>query len=145
MLIFDPAAQERLNEEGVWREYKAGVRVQIRPCTSTDQRRFRKEAQKSGRFDQDLFDQLFWDHLIIDWDGIVGPEKRKLPLTPANKVAVFRSLLAMGNWACAESDKLTEEAATVEVGKLGNSGGLPAGKQTGPVVETSSSPATAAK
>lgn len=144
MLMFDPAAQERLKEEGVWREYKAGVRVQIRPVTPTDQRRFRKAAQESGRFDQDLFDRLFWDHLVIDWEGIVGPEKRKLPLTPVNKVAVFRTLIALGNWACAESDRLAEEAATAAVGKLGNSGGSPAGKRTGPEKETSTFPAPAA-
>ena len=144
MLLFDPAAQERLKEEGEWREYKAGVRVQIRPVTPTDSRRLRKEAQKSGRFDQDLFDRLFWEHLVIDWEGIVGPDKRKLAVTPANKVAVFRTMQAFGNWACAESDRLTEEAATTEVVELGNSGGLPAGKQIAPAKETSSSPAPAA-
>ncbi len=144
MLIFDPAAQERLKENGVWREYRAGVRVQIRPVTATDSRRLRKEAQKSGRFDEAQFDLLFWDHLVVDWDGIVDPDKRKLALTPANKVAVFRALQSLGNWACAESDRLAEEAATAEGESLGNSGGSPAGKRTGRGAETSPSPATAA-
>lgn len=141
MLIFDSAAQERLKEDGVWREYRPGVRVKIRPVAPSESRRFRKEAQKSGRFDEAKFDLLFWDHMIMEWDGIVGPDKRTLALTPANKVAVFRSLQALGNWACSESDRLAEEAALTEEEELGNSGGSPAGRRTGPVTEKSPSPA----
>jgi len=141
MLIYDPEAQEQLHTNGTWRTYQPGVRVQIRPVTTADQRSFRKLASASGRFDQDEFDRFFWDHLVADYEGICSKDGQKLPLTPANKVAVFTGLQALGNWACNESDKLAEAAAKAEGRALENSGGSRAGKRTAPKMETSPSPA----
>lgn len=144
MLIFDQTAQAALNQDGRWRTYKPGVRVKIRPVSSTDQRRFRKEAMIDGSFDQDTFDRLFWDHLVADWEGIVTPDQQLLPLTAANKVAVMTTIQPLGNWACGESDRLAEQEALSEGKKLGNSGSSPAGKRTAPAKETSTSAVTAA-
>ena len=141
MLIFDQTAQEQLHQEGRWRTYQPGVRVRIRPVMPVDTRRFRKEAQKDGRFDQEVFDRLFWDHLVAEWDGVVGPDRQPLALTAANKVALFTTLQTLGNWACGESDKLAEQEAKSEGKKLGNSGSSPAGRRTGRATETSPSPA----
>lgn len=145
VMVFDRDQQASI-QEGVWREYEGGVKTKVRPLTSQDSRRIRKEAQKSGRFDQDLFDRLFWDHLIADWnvpeavkqDGVIVGSK-PMPCIAENKVMVTAAWQGYRNWVTTIADSLGEEAAKVEQGQLGNSGGLPAGKQTGQKTETSSS------
>lgn len=151
VMIFDREQQDSV-KDGVWRDYEGGIKSKIRPLTTQDSRRLRKEAQKSGRFDQDLFDRLFWDHLIAEWNVqeavkqdrvIVG--RKPMACTVENKLLVTQAWQGYRNWVTSVADSLGEEVATIELTQLGNSGGSPAGKRTVPGVETSSSPATAAK
>lgn len=151
IMVFDREQQDSIMD-GVWRDYEGGIKSKIRPLTPQHSRQMRKEAQKSGRFDQDVFDRLFWDHLIAEWnvpeaikrDGVIVGSK-PMPCTAENKVTVIRAWQGYRNWVTTIADSLGEEVAQVEQKQLGNSGGLPAGKQTGPGVETSSLPAPAAK
>lgn len=145
VMVFDREGQEAL-KEGVWRDYEGGIKSKIRPMTAQISRQLRKEAQKSGRFDQDLFDRLFWDHLIADWnvpeavkqDGVIVGSK-PMPCTAENKVMVTQAWQGYRNWVTTIADSLGEEVAKVEQAQLENFGGLPAGKQTGPETETSAS------
>jgi hypothetical protein len=150
MLVFDRKRQEEI-KDGVWRDYEGGVASKIRPMNQEVARRIRKEAQKNGRFDQELHDRLFWDYLIADWNvqeavkengEVVGT--KPMPCTAENKLLVVRAWQGYRLWVASSADSLGEEAAQVAEAALGNSGGSPAGRRTDHEEETSISPAPAA-
>lgn len=151
VMVFDREAQASL-VDGVWRDYDGGIKTKIRPLTKQLSRSFREQASRSGRFDQEAFDKLFWDHLIADWNvpeavkekgEIVGT--KPMPCTVDNKLMVTAAWQNYHNWVMSEADTLGEKLSKVEKKQLGNLSGSPAGKRTDLGKETSSSAATAAK
>ena len=151
VLVFDREAQESL-KDGVWREYEGGIKTRLRPFNVEVQRKLRKEAQKDGRFDQDLYDRLFWDYLIAEWNvpEVIGKqdgrvvETRPMPCTVENKLLVVEAWQGYRIWVTSKADTLGEEISQITQGQLGNSGGSPAGKRTGHETETSTSHVQAA-
>jgi len=151
-MVFDRDQQARLLD-GVWRDYDNGVKSRIRPLTKQLSRSFREQASRSGRFDEELFDRLLWDHLVAEWNIEEVAEKdadgkvtatRPMPCTVENKILIINSWQGYRNWAAMEADTLGEKLARVERAQLGNSGSSPAGKRTAPETETSPSAAPAA-
>ena len=150
VMVFDREEQESI-KDGAWRDYDGGIKSKIRPFNVEKQRQLRKEAQENGRFDQDLYDRLFWDYLIADWNVPEAVKKdnkvvgtKPLPCTVENKLMVVNAWQGYRIWVTSTADSLGEQTASISEKLLGNSGGSPAGRRTGPATETSSSPAPAA-
>ncbi|MFZ5774025.1 MAG: hypothetical protein ACOY3Z_00875 [Thermodesulfobacteriota bacterium] len=150
MLVFDREGQESIRD-GAWRDYEGGVRTKIRPFGPEMARQIRKSAQKSGRFDQEMYDLALFDYLIADWnvpeaikkDGkVVGT--KPMPCTAENKLMVVRAWQAYRHWVATTADALGEESAQISEAELGNLGGSSDGRRTGPGTETSSSAAQVA-
>lgn len=94
-----------------WHEYTDGVRIQIAPLSTRDLRKIYKEAQG----DDETFEELIADHVLLDWEGIVGEDGLKLPVTLASKMAI-RDNVALSSWI----DSKAKGFATVEAAELKN-------------------------
>jgi len=91
----------------VWFDYPAGGRVLLRPPMPEKLREIRKMSTTKKadirkvdgvyqRFayddvDDDLQNELLWDHIIVDWDGMVDGKGESVPCTKENKIrAMYR-------------------------------------------------------
>ncbi|HBI15019.1 MAG TPA: hypothetical protein DDY20_05825 [Desulfobulbaceae bacterium] len=85
-----------------WHEYVDGVRIQMAPLTTRDLRKIYKEAKG----DDETFEELIADHVLLDWEGIVGEDDLKLPVTLASKMAI-RDNVALSAWIDSKSKGFT--------------------------------------
>lgn len=86
----------------VWFDYPAGGRVLLRPpmpeklreirkMTTTKKADIRKVDGVYQRFaydetDDDLQNELLWDHIIADWEGMTDDKGDAVPCTKENKI-----------------------------------------------------------
>lgn len=104
MTVFD--LDER---QGVWFDMEGGGRVQLRSLSSDDLKEIRKKTVKKNvdfkrldgkaeRFEfeevnEDLQNELFWDHVIIAWENFIDKNGKPIPCTKENKMLLLsRSL-----------------------------------------------------
>jgi len=128
MTVFD------LDEkQGVWFEMEGGGRVQMRALTADDLKRIRartvtKKAEITkvdgviarvawDETDEDLQNELFWDHCIVGWEKVFDKKGKAIPCTTANKVllmtrsAKFARFVGEKLKELAEDDAMRAEAA----------------------------------
>jgi len=87
--------------EGVWVEWKDGVRVKLRPLATSKTVELRKAATKktfeflNGRrnvveeTDDEQFNDLLQEHLIEDWDGFYDQNDKPVPCNAETKKAIL--------------------------------------------------------
>jgi hypothetical protein len=114
-------------KEGVWFEMEGGGRVKIREMSSDDFKEIRKQTVKkkieykrvegkAERFmaediDDDLQTELFWDHIIIEWENLFDGKGKEIPCTRENKVLLLNRSLKFLNFVTNAFKMLTEDAA----------------------------------
>ena len=128
MTVFD------LEEKpGVWFDMEGGGRVQLRALASDDLKRIRartvtKQAEIAKvdgvvarvaweETDEDLQNELFWDHCIVAWEKFSDAKGKTIPCTKANKVllmtrsAKFARFVSEKLKVLADDDAMRAEAA----------------------------------
>jgi len=79
--------QKILDDKPRWHEFRKGSRIKIRPLT----RKKSRECVKACKGDQDKYEELVADHCIVDQDGFVGEDNKKLTMTKANKLLMWNN------------------------------------------------------
>jgi len=90
---------------GKWFDMEGGGRVQLRTMTADDLKAIRKKTVKKdvvfrkvegtpARFEteevnEDLQNELFWDHVIVDWENLLDGKKKPITCTKEMKVALM--------------------------------------------------------
>jgi hypothetical protein len=104
MTVFD--LDER---QGVFFDMEGGGRIQLRSLSSDDLREIRKQTVKKKvdfkrldgkpeRFEfeevnEELQNELFWDHVIMTWENFIDKNGTPIPCTKENKMLLLsRSL-----------------------------------------------------
>lgn len=86
-------------------EMEGGGRVQLRTLTADDLKKIRRQTVKKkvdfkkvdgtpGRFEfeelnEDLQNELFWDHVIVSWENLFDAKEKPIPCTKENKVLLM--------------------------------------------------------
>jgi len=89
------------SKPGVWFDMEGGGRVELKILSPEDWRTIRNQTVKTvpdyvkldgewKRFevekrDDDLQNELFWDSLIVAWEGLLDAKGREIPCTSENK------------------------------------------------------------
>jgi len=92
-------------KEGVWFDMEGGGRVQLRTLSYDALKKITKQCTKKkvdfkkvegtpGRFeyietDDDLQNELFWDHCIVAWENLFDAKGNEIPCTRENKVLLM--------------------------------------------------------
>ena len=90
---------------GAWFELEGGGRVQLRSISADDWKVIRKQTVKrevdfkridgkAERFEfekvnDDLQNELFWDHVIQSWENFIDSKGEKIPCTKENKILLM--------------------------------------------------------
>ena len=90
---------------GAWFEMDGGGRVQLRTLTynalkqitkqsTRKQVTFKKVEGTPGRFeyedvDEDLKNELFWDHCIVAWENLFDSKEKAIPCNKENKILLM--------------------------------------------------------
>ena len=125
--------EKDISRKAVWREYKPGVSVKIRPMLKDRFRELMKQATEKvqvfeqGRkvikekLDNDLVDKLTERDSIEDWDGIYFPDGTKVEVNDANIELVCTQLNEFSAWVIAEAFALGDAEAERKGAALKNS------------------------
>jgi len=70
--------------------------------------------------DDELFDSLVFDYIIVDWEDIIDDEGKKLPCTKENKLMVVNSVPNLSNWLLDEAMALFETLSRQKEEELKN-------------------------
>jgi hypothetical protein len=92
-------------KQGVWFDLDGGGRVQLRTLSFDALKKITKQCTKKkvdfkkvegtpGRFeytevDEDLQNELFWDHCIVSWENLLDSKGKEIPCTRENKVLLM--------------------------------------------------------
>jgi hypothetical protein len=100
--------------ESQWREYQPGVRVLIRPLSASKRSELERKAtyRKNGvdRIDAEKLENLLRDHIVEDWEGIVGADDQPIPATPENVKLILDHLHGLRQFCMNQAVTLYEEA-----------------------------------
>ena len=93
------------DKPGTWYDLGSGARIQLRNTTREDFKELRKQTTTKmseikridgvlervawEEKDEDLHEELFWDKVIVDWEGIVDAKGLLMPCTRENKVKLM--------------------------------------------------------
>ena len=99
MTIFD------LDQPGKWFDIEGGGRLQLRTMTAEKHKEIRRKTVKKkvdfkkvegtpARFEsedvnEDLSNELFWDHVIVAWENFFDAKKKPIPCTTENKMMLI--------------------------------------------------------
>lgn len=114
---------------GIWFEMDGGGRVQLRTINAFVLKAIRKQTVKKKvdfkkiegsparleyeEVNEDLQNELFWDHIIVAWENLLDAKKNPIPCTQENKFGLmtrspkFAKFVADSMKALAE-DELSE-------------------------------------
>ena len=125
--------------DGKWEEYQPGVRALIAPYTRRIIRKIMAAATVvdpatgEGRVDPELWDQHLYRAIILDIEGLTGPDGEPLPRSDAAIDAVCDQVMGFAAWAYERSRKAAASMAQAEEAELKNSsrshGGKPKGRK----------------
>lgn len=122
MTVFD------LDEQpGVWFDLEGGGRVRIRSMSPETLKAIRKQAVKkrieykrvdgkAERFEveevnEDLQNELFWDHVIVDWQNFFDRNSQPIPCTRENKVLLLSRSAMFGRVLADALKQVSEDEA----------------------------------
>jgi len=122
MTVFD--LEEK---QGVWFDMEGGGRVQLRVLSPDDHRRIRartvtKQAEIAKvdgvvarvaweETDEDLQNELFWDHCIVKWEKFSDKNGKSIPCTTANKVLLMTRSAKFAKFVAEKLKELTDDDA----------------------------------
>ena len=87
--------------ESAWAQYRPGVRLKVRPLSSSKREEFEKLATSNriefvnGRRqtvkepDQEKMEELIRDWIVEDWEGLVDQDDNAIPCTKEMKVLIL--------------------------------------------------------
>lgn len=112
---------------GAWFDMDGGGRVQLRILTPEDWRSIRRQAVKvvpeytklDGKWerfevvksDDELQDVLFWDALIVGWEGLFDAKGREIPCTKEMKALLMLTQPSFSRFIRGCIDILTPDEA----------------------------------
>jgi hypothetical protein len=122
MTVFD--LEDR---QGVWFDMEGGGRVQLRALTAEDLKRIRartvtKQAEITRvdgvvarvaweDIDEELQNELFWDHCIVAWEKFVDSKGTMIPCTKANKVLLMTRSVKFARFVAEKLKELADDDA----------------------------------
>lgn len=108
-------------------EMDGGGKVKLRTMTADALKAIRKKSVKKRvdyrkvegtphRFeyeevDEDLQNELFWDHVIMDWEGILDGKKKPIPCTKEFKVMLMQRSLKFSKFIADSLKVLSDDEA----------------------------------
>lgn len=99
----------KLTQKPQWHEYQPGVRFLLAPLPRSVYRAIVREVGN----DDDQLERLLADHIIRDWEGLLGDNDMPLPVTIDNKMAV-RDHFLLAPWLDQRSNMLIEAEEAAE-------------------------------
>jgi hypothetical protein len=116
---------------GVWFEMEGGGRVQLRTLNADGWKAIRKQTVnkkvefkrvggKAERFEfeevnDDLQNELFWDHIIMTWENFIDGQGKEIPCTKENKLLLMTRSAKFSKFVADSLKMLSDsEAATAE-------------------------------
>jgi len=110
---------------GAWFDMEGGGRVQLRVIDVDDWKAIRKQTVKKkvdfkkvegtpGRFEfeevnEDLQNELFWDHIILAWENFFDGKGNPIPCTKENKTLLMSKSIKFSRFV---ADAMTTLAAS---------------------------------
>lgn len=110
---------------GSWFPMEGGGRVQLRALSPENWREIRKQtvtkvpdyAKLDGKWerfeaekvDEDLQNELFWDKLIVSWEGLLDAKGREIPCTKENKALLMLTQTVFSRFIAGCIDALTKD------------------------------------
>jgi hypothetical protein len=124
MTVFDIG-----EKAGVWFDMEGGGRVQLKTMAADDLRAIRKQTVKKKvdfkkiegtpvrleyeELNEDLQNELFWDHVIVSWINLFDAKGAEIPCTRENKMLLMTRSAKFGKFI---GDAL-KELSEAEIGQ----------------------------
>lgn len=112
------------NKQGVWFEMDGGGRVQLRTINGDDFKAIKKQTTKkkvdfkrvegkAERFEyeevnEDLQNELFWDHIIVDWENFFDGKENSIPCNRDNKIMLMSRSMKFSTFVVDSLKTLTD-------------------------------------
>ena len=113
------------DKPGIWFEMEGGGRIQLKPMTADTMKTIRKQTVekkaeykkvdgKAERFEfesvnEDLQNELFWDHIIVGWEKLFDSKNVVIPCTKENKLLLMSRSAKFANFISESLKKINDD------------------------------------